>query len=273
MKDMPIYVRIKGGIGNQLFQMAFGYFLRDVYGSRVIYDLSWFKKEYSNRAMTSLIIDVSHKTTYNRVLRRFFVSIDKYAGESDYSNDNTRSTYSLRPNLQRYRYFDGYFQHAEIAAYLKNYLLSKMFEQNTIDSVDAIAVHIRRGDYLNQTVMKIHGLCSIGYYVNSVSLLRSTLGDLPVHVFTDSPEYVAQEIPRTWILRPSSSSHEHDLLAMSSYRGLVTSNSTFSWWSAFLKTAGGSRADTVVLPWPWFTNPTSADNNLFVPGWNRVLKS
>jgi hypothetical protein len=59
-----------------------------------------------------------------------------------------------------------------------------------------------------------------------------------------------------------------DLLAMSSARELVVSNSTFSWWSAWL---GGQNSDlNVVVPSPWFAIESAAKEQLFSPNCETI---
>ena len=38
-------VKIKGGLGNQLFQYSFALFLKEKFGLKVILDISWFQKQ------------------------------------------------------------------------------------------------------------------------------------------------------------------------------------------------------------------------------------
>lgn len=66
----------------------------------------------------------------------------------------------------------------------------------------------------------------------------------------------------------NSGSNEFEDLAMLSHSaGLVASNSSFSWWAAWLSTPLGSQ---VVVPSPWFAEASQAEKYLFNHRW-KVL--
>jgi hypothetical protein len=62
-----------------------------------------------------------------------------------------------------------------------------------------------------------------------------------------------------------------DLLAMSSAKGLVMSNSTFSWWAAWL--GGQKQALNVIAPCPWFAQESAAEDQLYGPNWERINRN
>ena len=56
-----------------------------------------------------------------------------------------------------------------------------------------------------------------------------------------------------------------DLVEISSCKGLIISNSTFSWWAGWL--ASHLHKCTVIAPRPWRAKPTIADKNLLLESW------
>ena len=134
-----------------------------------------------------------------------------------------------------------------------------------------IGLHVRRGDYLNPSTAAYHGVCSDEYFARGLELLQSQQAEqLPVVMFTDQPDAVSERVHALteFVLGPDASTHESvDLWAMSHASGLVMSNSSFSWWAAFL----GERADrAVVAPQPWFKALSTAANDLLLPHWRRL---
>jgi hypothetical protein len=135
-----------------------------------------------------------------------------------------------------------------------------------------IGVHVRLGDYVSDPLATgMMGLTSPAYYADAVADLRSELGALPVRVFTDSPGLVTDVL--AGVPGPLDVARVADswsaLRALSSCAAIVLSNSTFSWWAAFVATELDGRAVPVVMPEPWFAEPSPADELLWVPGWRR----
>lgn len=111
------------------------------------------------------------------------------------------------------------------------------------------AVHVRRGDYLHHP--QHHPVPSLRYYTEAIAAqgARSVVvfsDDLEwcrqhfgrdVHYFAVPSDTPALRAPRDWI----------DFFAMSAADALVISNSTFSWWAAWL-----ARTNAVIYPQPWF---------------------
>ncbi len=131
-----------------------------------------------------------------------------------------------------------------------------------------VGVHVRRGDYLRMSTTAVHGLCSDGYFLNGLEVLKRASGEaLPIVLFTDQPAAVSERIlaRAALVMGADPNSHEvFDLLAMSAAEGLVISNSSFSWWAAFL----ADRSDRpVVAPRPWLKAGDIAASDLLLPNW------
>jgi hypothetical protein len=112
-----------------------------------------------------------------------------------------------------------------------------------------VAIHVRRGDYLNYK--DSFGLLTDEYYIASLQHLSEERNFSDVMIFSDSPELVVDlskkiDIP-TQVISPSELSTSETLVLMSRCAGLVTSNSTFSFWAGIL-----GNDLKVVIPDPWF---------------------
>jgi hypothetical protein len=138
------------------------------------------------------------------------------------------------------------------------------------EQTNFIAIHIRRGDYAHPRNSETIGLLSISYYLQGIDLVQSRLGDLPVWLFSDEPEYVLEIMPLMprncrLILSPNESHPAETLLIMSKAKGFVLSNSTFSWWGARF-----ARDDSFkVVPSPWFRN-LQQPNSLKPESWEDL---
>jgi hypothetical protein len=70
-----------------------------------------------------------------------------------------------------------------------------------------------------------------------------------------------------WVEPPVGSSEAESLLLMAKSRGLVISNSTFSWWSAAI-----GDPERVIAPTKWFKAADDPEG-LILPTWQTVESS
>ncbi len=125
--------------------------------------------------------------------------------------------------------------------------------QARIQQVPSIALHVRRGDYLEED---FHGTCSVEYYRAALNLILPSLGpSAELFVFSDdipwARAHILFDLPTTFVDWNAARNYE-DLRLMSSCRALIAANSTFSWWAGWLN----PRADKiVVVPRQWYRQP------------------
>ncbi len=101
---------------------------------------------------------------------------------------------------------------------------------------DMIAVHVRLGDYL--TMRGPHGHPESGwtlprpYYERALSRFSERA---KIALFSDNPNAALAVLPRkpAW-LSQASSDQSVDLFSMASFKSMIISNSSFSWWAAWL---------------------------------------
>jgi hypothetical protein len=130
-----------------------------------------------------------------------------------------------------------------------------------------IVLHLRIGDYENEIKF---GRPTNTFYENAILELWNTGIYKKIWIFSDSPEK-AKEILPDWILDSSrwiSNDNDSAALTMEAMRhgfAYVISNSTFSWWGAFLTYNEGAR---VIAPSPWFRSLTEP-LEMLPPHWVR----
>ena len=145
-------------------------------------------------------------------------------------------------------------------------------ERHRIEAIPgrkSISVHLRRGDYLNAAVASHHGMATTGYMIRGLNLALR-LGDFKTaNVFSDSPQAVEAELRQLGIdgldFSYNGLSDVASLLAMAAGDAMIMSNSSFSWWAAFLMSMRNPAAD-IIAPRPWMQDGTSAAD-LLLPGW------
>ena len=170
-------------------------------------------------------------------------------GNSEISKKNLDG-WKVRGFFQDYRVAEDFidiFGESAISLQKESRELSRTSDEISQKSVAAI--HVRRGDYLNH--QDSFGLLSDDFYINAFKTLSEKKNFSEAIIFTDSPEMVEDlrnklEM-KSRIISPSDLSTSETMVLMSRCSGLVTSNSTFSFWAGIL----GNDLE-VVVPDPWF---------------------
>lgn len=165
------------------------------------------------------------------------------------------------------QYMMGVFQNAVMVETVKNEVLDAFtFQPFTIGENArlmsemrsnglSVGIHVRKGkDYMNRVLYQ--NTCTVEYYRSAVAYLKEKLGQPTFYVFTDSPEWVKENLAffdYTLINgNPCVGWGSHfDMQLMSYCHHNIISNSTYSWWGAFLNKNEGK---IVVCPRAWF-NP------------------
>ena len=143
-------------------------------------------------------------------------------------------------------YLDGYFQSDK---YFREYadVIRSDFEvsipasqKNTdmiekIQSVNAVSLHIRRGDYVkNSNTQALHGLCNAEYYKNAVAHIAEKIENPVFFIFSDDIDWAKENMKtgfeQHYIDFNDASQNHEDIRLMKNCKHHIIANSTFSWW-------------------------------------------
>ena len=123
---------------------------------------------------------------------------------------------------------------------------------------------IRRADYLWPERVGFHGVMPLEYYQEAISLLPTKV---PIFIFTDDPEWALcnfKDFPIVYANGPEEKAW--DIWLMSLARYAIIANSTFHWWGAYL-----GRKKKVIAPKQWFRDPVKNSRCEIIPeGWIRI---
>lgn len=175
-------------------------------------------------------------------------------------------------------YLEGYWQNIHIV----QPVLAKLQEgivppekvtvsewYNRLSTNNAIALHIRRGDYLSSPDARRHygNICTESYYTAAVKIMRKLVPYAHFYIFTNDYKYCTQKYGTdadiTVIPPCTDQSAYHDLLLMAQCPHHILANSSFSWWGTMLSTQPGY----TIMPSVWDNCVTH--NHLIIP--NAVL--
>jgi hypothetical protein len=186
------------------------------------------------------------------------------------------ATARLRGYFQSARYWRGH--EAQIRADLAPARLprDRAFEAlcDEIDRSTAVALHVRRGDYLT-TERDLHLVCTDAYYERAVRHIRERVSGAAIYVFSADAAWCRERYaaaPGTTVVDLPASKSEPglDLHLMSRCRHHVVSNSTYSWWGAWL---ANGEDQIVCVPARWFNDAamSAAAMRDTVPAhWQRI---
>jgi hypothetical protein len=123
-----------------------------------------------------------------------------------------------------------------------------------VSAGNTISIHVRRGDFVTFE-RELHGVCTIEYYARAITRMRESVADAKFFVFSDDPGWCRERFKDQdmTVVDVAASSREPalDLYLMSRCSHHVISNSTYSWWGAWLDTSPGA---IVCTPDRWFND-------------------
>lgn len=133
------------------------------------------------------------------------------------------------------------------------------------DVSDYVCVNVRRGDYLERDNPEL------GFRTLTAEQINAILAE---HFSKDKVLFVSDDIEwckanfkgkrYAFADKPCRYKPEMDLYLQTQCKANVISNSTFSWWGAYLN----ANAEKVVCPWPWFEgNKIDPMNNILPKEW------
>ncbi|MHB1164272.1 MAG: alpha-1,2-fucosyltransferase [Candidatus Nanopelagicales bacterium] len=286
-----ITVRLLGGLGNQLFQYAAGRAVAErlrcplyVDAGRLAavlpgdtprsFDLGWLVDPAHVRAATTPRLPAR---LLRRVANRVHLPTGTFA-EASFAYDSRIESVQVGATLEGY--FQSWRYFAEISDSLRGSIRdaaprSPWFEESAAALAAGgpwIAVHVRRGDYVRPRNAAFHGLLGRRYYQSALGALRERGTEGRLVVFSDEPdaavELLGADGADAVAVRPPASAHPMESIALMSLAGgIITANSSFSWWGAWLADPGRSE---VACPTPWLARAGADERDLRPREWVSV---
>lgn len=264
-----IILKLKGGLGNQLFQYAAARNLAIKNSSALELDLSWYHAQGSPDIPRLFLLDK---------YKMEFALADKISSEKKYSKHALISLLAKVQPSYHYRfhkiclkakedmYLDGYYQSYKYFSEIRTELLGELQLRNepsasysefckTIEaSVMPVSLHIRRGDYIkNATTNNYHGVCSLDYYEKALKYISNKFTGIKVFIFSDDIEWVRDNFKTKHEVVYVSNTGLPDfeeLLLMSKCKHNIIANSSYSWWGAWLNS---NLKKVVIAPERWLS--------------------
>ncbi|OGH88682.1 MAG: hypothetical protein A3J93_01130 [Candidatus Magasanikbacteria bacterium RIFOXYC2_FULL_42_28] len=279
-----IIVKLSGGLGNQMFQYAAGRALADRHGVPLKIDASYYDKEDIFKRKYALgIFNITAEPATAADLAEFKFGktkglIERFkpyykrkiVREQSFGYDVNFNKIGSNARLDGYWQSEKYFK--PIESIIRNEFTPKLISQKMselaaeIKSVNSVAVHVRRADYINfKHVNAVHGVCPADYYRRALGQISRQVTNPRYYIFTDDQEWVRQNLALTGqstIVSALGFNDWAEMILMSKCRHDIIANSSFSWWGAWLNNNSNK---IVIAPKKWFTDQSINTNDL-IPG-------
>lgn len=280
-----IILKLMGGLGNQMFQYAL-YLNLKAAGKEVYFDLSFYdsaenkKKLITDvfllelpRAKESDIIKIrdSSMKIVDRIRRKLFGSKGKVCIDSE--EEFQREIFEMdNVFLSGYWQSEKYFKNVELQVREKFNFIDNMTEYQkdilkAVKSKNSVAVHIRRGDYLE--LSEIFGnICTEEYYQKAIKYFEQ-MEKVHFFIFSNDIKYVKQTYHGSDITIVESYSDfpycNMDMYLMSQCRHKIIANSSYSWWGAWLN---NNHDKKVIAPNKWLNTKSMKD--IYCDDWIKI---
>jgi len=271
-----------GRLGNQTFQYAF---LKTLAKNNELIITTTMKQfsdtfDYNNESFKQINSNVVLRKLIKPYLLPFLVKL-KIIGYVKQNGNETSALPSLtaKKGLLPIVLVESNFFQSETFFNKESldFKIKKNFESKAEDIVSTIPelytkvfVHVRRGDYLFEQYLNERGIdLSKNYFLNAIEIIKKDVEN-PYFIFlSDDPAYCEccfKDIEHKYI---SKNSMEVDLAIMTLCEYGIVSNSSFSWWGAYMM----KKRKKVVFPKYWYGWKQKMESHVGIqPDWATIIE-
>ena len=292
-------VKLKGGMGNQMFQYAFAKLIQNLSCADVKLDYTAFesindviripkiqKLNISLKPICPNELKYYHKLPYTPYsLNNFYkikIILEQLINSEYYFEFSCR--YKNPSYILQNSYFDGYWQSWKYVSPIKLILkeeftpkekLSTAANQiiNEIQNTNSVFVGIRRGDYVTSWRTRWeYGSFSEKYYLNAMNYICQHVDNPIFFIFSNDIDWVKCNMNFSHFnIRYREQNQLDDFeefFLMKSCKHGIIANSTYYWWVAWLIE---NMNKIIIAPQKWFAN--GAPISIVPPSWIKFNDS
>jgi hypothetical protein len=269
MESFVLPVR-KGGLGNQMFQVAAG----------IVYHVEKQKtvllpKEFYNHHNTKNIdyADTVFRAFPHRIDKVFDQDmIDRFLHQGIFTKHSISPGFDawvpedISGNVLLHGYFQYYPPIERHESFIRGVYLQGLqpLVSSYSPSETLVGIHVRRGDYLQYPHSEFLQTQTPTYYGNALEYFDRNKKTFLI--FSDDLEWckqqkVFQDLPNKLFIDEPDECKSLAIMTMC-HGGFICANSTFSWWGAFL--GAYEKRQPVIAPLHWFKGEQI---QLFPKGW------
>jgi hypothetical protein len=298
-----IYIRVFAGLGNQQFQYAHAKSIALKYNKILVIDNSYFLKRYHPTKAQGFYypFKLSYLNIYdlfsNGVMREFIGFINTFGKLKRLYQYlfNKRFSFGFLPVILDQTNFDecwfltnrpiilaDYFQNSSIFEFFSEKIrLSLTYSGNITNQNQkyleyisspgcTVSIHIRRGDYVEKNYIgSVYASVSLKYYRTCVEEINKVTKVARYIIFSDDILWAQENLllnGDVLYVENDGPDYVHQYL-MSRCSHNIISNSTFSWWGAWLNPNPNKN---VFVPLRWFSNEARS-TEIYIPNnWIKI---
>lgn len=308
-KDMnkPVILKLEGGLGNQLFEFAAGYYLAAKLNTDLVLDqfgipltnhmrerglgfaeYTWPLINGRNSLITlpdtmnanSVKLAKRYKTFEKAILKYRMHKSNIYRLPFYRETESDSDFFKISQSVKLH----GNFQSWKIVEEASKYGFPKVFslrEQSNwvnqflgaIDTQNALAVHFRLGQDAVDNVE--FSQPSIEYYLKAIELLSFATKFKDIYVFSDEIDLARERFSPilgskcNFVDPPATESSAQKQFLLSQFGAIICANSTFCSWAGWSISNNGGR---VVIPVP-FSDSVKRGSREFPSAWTKMSKT
>jgi len=262
-----VVIKIQGGLGNQLFQWAFGKNISLKFNKNFFIDASFYNAKSSvvrDFSLDKFKFGISHLTNKD-------VEMFRSKSISTISDPINFKEIILSDNINYY--LDGYWQSDKFfmeyeTEILKDFYYSSDKIEKIATEIDfennlTISLHVRRGDYVDAHDM--YPLQSIEYYKNALDQIGKYDKLL---IFSDDISWCEDNFNFDNMIFSRGFDNVEDVTLMSKCHHNIIANSSFSWWGAYLNKNVNKK---VIAPSLWYGPKMNIETKDLIPdSWIKI---
>jgi len=260
--DYLTFIRLHGGLGNQIFQVACGieYCNKNNSLPILIYDEDWCSHFNINKTLNTIFKNIN-ALSYND-----FEKLDiKYKLIKPENNLLDAYKYFSLPEIKTIKnnvLLDGYFQNIQYFYDNIEEIKKLILDDDYIDSIkkkymgneNEYFIHIRRGDYVGN---KLYEIDYDTYFSSAINTLIKYNNKIKLNVLSNDIEYCksynvlnkfSSEIDITFI---DCVDEIECFYLMTQCVGGILSNSSYSWWASYINNSDNKK---FIIPKKWIDN-------------------
>ncbi len=269
-----IILRLRGGLGNQLFQYAAGKALAMHHQVELKFDTyTYTLHPYRKFQLDKFCIEekVASQQEINALIGGN--KILRYINKRYYTILNKNKVF-LQPHYHFYNnffqlpsqlYLSGYWQSEKYFLPIEKVIRESLEPRlpftgknkelaAAMDTENAISIHIRRGDYTsNARYADFFGVMDDTYYEQAIAQIGKQVATPSFYIFSDDINWCKKRFASypnvTFVEHNTGDDAHYDMRLMSCCKHNIIANSTFSWWGAWLNQ---NPEKIVIAPKQWF---------------------